>query len=235
MSGLKYLSKLIKNPIASLIDDDLRLKICTFVPISVIEVKMFNPLQNLDSYQVVLASGSPRRRELLALLDVPFTVDTTHSVVETVPPGISPDDVPVHLARLKAGAYPLEPGDPRLVITADTVVIADENVLGKPADAMEARVMLHALAGRSHRVVTGVCVCSNDRKEWFSATSHVDFASLSDREIDYYVDRYTPFDKAGAYGIQEWIGAAAISGIRGSFYNVMGLPVHRLYEVLKGF
>ena len=194
---------------------------------------MFHPLENIDRYRIVLASGSPRRHELLGLLDVDFEVDTSHPVDETVPEGMDACEVPVYLSQLKAGAYPLSDDDDRLVITADTVVILDGDVLGKPADEAEAIAMLGRLSGREQTVVTGVTVRTCDRTLTFSATSHVEFATLSHDEIVYYVERYRPLDKAGAYGIQEWIGAAAIRGIRGSFYNVMGLPVHRLYETLK--
>lgn len=196
---------------------------------------MFHPLENLNKYKVILASGSPRRRELLGLLDIEFTVDTSYPVDESVPAGIEACDVPVYLSCLKADAYPLAPDDNRLVITADTVVILDGDVLGKPADEAEAMAMLRRLAGREQAVVTGVTLRTSMRSVTFSAISKVEFGDLSDDEIRYYVDRYRPLDKAGAYGIQEWIGAAAIKGITGSFYNVMGLPVHRLYEALKSF
>lgn len=196
---------------------------------------MFHPLENLNKYKVILASGSPRRRELLGLLDIEFTVDTSYPVDESVPAGIEACDVPVYLSCLKADAYPLAPDDDRLVITADTVVILDGDVLGKPADEAEAMAMLRRLAGREQTVVTGVTLRTSMRSVTFSAISKVEFGELSDDEIRYYVDRYRPLDKAGAYGIQEWIGAAAIKGITGSFYNVMGLPVHRLYEALKSF
>lgn len=197
------------------------------------KTEMFHPLENIDRYRVILASGSPRRRELLGLLDIDFTVDTSHPVDETVPEGMAAHDVPAYLSQLKAGAYPLEADDDRLVITADTVVILDGDVLGKPADEADAIEMLARLSGREQTVVTGVTIRTCGRAVTFSATSHVGFAELSRDEIVYYVERYRPLDKAGAYGIQEWIGAAAIRGITGSFYNVMGLPVHRLYEELK--
>lgn len=196
---------------------------------------MFHPLENLDKYRVVLASGSPRRKELLALLDHPFTVDTSHPVDETVSPDMAPDKVPSYLSRLKAYGFPLAEDDDRLVITADTVVILDGDVLGKPHDKEDAIAMLHRLAERDQEVVTGVTIRTTSRCETFTATSCVEFAHLSDKEIRYYVDTYSPLDKAGAYGIQEWIGAAAIKSISGSFYNVMGLPVHKLYEKLKDF
>lgn len=196
---------------------------------------MFHPLANLDRYDVVLASGSPRRRELLAMLDIQFTVDTSHSVDETVPDGMAPEEIPAYLSQLKAAAYPLEDGSDKLVITADTVVILDGTVLGKPASLCEATDMLAMLQGRTQQVVTGVTIRTATDSLTFSATSEVDFGTLMPEEIAYYVESYSPLDKAGAYGIQEWIGAAAIRGIRGSFYNVMGLPVHRLYSELKKF
>lgn len=196
---------------------------------------MFHPLANLDRYDVVLASGSPRRRELLAMLDIQFTVDTSHSVDETVPDGMAPEEIPAYLSQLKAAAYPLEDGSDKLIITADTVVILDGAVLGKPASLCEATDMLVMLQGRTQQVVTGVTIRTATDSVTFSATSEVDFGTLTPEEIAYYVESYSPLDKAGAYGIQEWIGAAAIRGIRGSFYNVMGLPVHRLYSELKKF
>lgn len=196
---------------------------------------MFHPLGNLDKYAVILASGSPRRRELLGMLDIDFRVDTSHGVDETVPEGIDVMDVPLYLSQLKASAYPLEEGDGKLVITADTVVIIDGRVLGKPADEADACAMLERLQGRVQTVVTGVTVRTADKVETFRAESKVEFAPLTREEIEYYVAKYRPLDKAGAYGIQEWIGAAGIRGIEGSFYNVMGLPVHRLYDTLKKF
>jgi len=196
---------------------------------------MFHPLANLDRYDVVLASGSPRRRELLAMLDIQFTVDTSHSVDETVPDGMAPEEIPAYLSQLKAAAYPLEDGSDKLIITADTVVILDGAVLGKPASLCEATDMLAMLQGRTQQVVTGVTIRTATDSVTFSATSEVDFGTLTPEEIAYYVESYSPLDKAGAYGIQEWITSGAIRGIRGSFYNVMGLPVHRLYSELKKF
>ena len=200
-----------------------------------IDIYMNSPLNNLTAYRVVLGSGSPRRRELLGLLDIDFTVDTSHPVDEIVPDGMSPEMVPEYLSQLKADAFTLLPGDDRLVITADTVVILDGEVLGKPHGEEDAMGMLRKLSGNIQTVVTGVTVRTAERSMSLSATSTVEFATLTDEEIGYYINRYRPFDKAGAYGIQEWIGAAAIMGISGSFYNVMGLPVHRLYEALKLF
>ena len=194
---------------------------------------MFHPLENLRDYDVILASGSPRRRELLSMLDVDFTVDTSHSVDETVPAGLAAEKVAPYLSRLKAEGYPIAPGEKKLVITADTVVIIDGKVLGKPIDEADARAMLARLQGRTQKVVTGVTLRTAASMETFSAESEVEFAPLTDDEIAYYVGTYRPLDKAGAYGIQEWIGAAGIKGITGSFYNVMGLPVQRLYARLK--
>lgn len=196
---------------------------------------MFHPLANLDRYEVILASGSPRRRELLAMLDIDFTVDTSHPVDETVPEGMKAEEIPLYLSQLKAAAYPLADDGKKLIITADTVVILDDMVLGKPEDLRGAADMLAMLQNRTQRVVTGVTIRKSTDSVSFSAESEVDFGTLTPEEIAYYVERYSPLDKAEAYGIQEWIGAAAIRGIRGSFYNVMGLPVHRLYSELKKF
>ncbi|MCM1163365.1 MAG: Maf family nucleotide pyrophosphatase [Muribaculaceae bacterium] len=194
---------------------------------------MFKPLSNLNKYDVVLASGSPRRRELLALLDIDFRVDTSHSVDECVPEGMFPEDIPVYLSKLKADAYPLEPDDRRLVITADTIVILDGRVLGKPSSLKAAAEMLALLQGNTQTVITGVTIRTATSTQTWSVETKVQFSDLTPEEIAYYVEQYQPLDKAGAYGIQEWIGAAAIRSIQGSFYNVMGLPVHRLYQALK--
>lgn len=183
---------------------------------------------------IVLASGSPRRRELMAMLGVDFRVDTSRPIDEIVPPGLSADEVPAYLSRLKAAPYLPHLADDEVLITADTVVILDNRVIGKPRDADDARRILANLAGRTHRVVSGVSIGRSDGSlHTFSETTEVDFAPLSAEEINYYVDNFKPLDKAGAYGIQEWIGAAAVKGIRGSFYNVMGLPIHQLYLRLK--
>lgn len=197
---------------------------------------MVTPLDNLSKYRIILASGSPRRRELMSLLDIDFEVNTSIDVDESHD-GISSREVARFLSRVKADAYRalLTSGGNELVITADTVVILDDKVLGKPRDSREAVGMLSALSGRVHEVITGVTVMTAGKTVTFSATSKVEFAPLSTDEIEYYVGRFRPLDKAGAYGIQEWIGAAGIRGIDGSFYNVMGLPVHRLYDTLKEF
>lgn len=189
----------------------------------------------LAGRKLLLASHSPRRRELMAMLDLPFAIAEPIEVDESYGPDMDPAAVPAYLSEKKGDAYcrHLAPGE--IVITADTVVIIDGAILGKPADAAEAVAMLQRLSGRTHTVVTGVSLTDAARRRTFSVTTEVDFAPLAPAEVSYYVGRYRPLDKAGAYGIQEWIGAAAIRGVRGSFYNVMGLPVHRLYAELRAF
>lgn len=182
---------------------------------------------------LILASGSPRRKELLSLLNLEFKVDTSVKVDEHYPEDMPAREVPVFLSRLKAEAHRPLLGEDDMVITADTVVILDGKVIGKPRDEQDAHRMLKRLSGRVHEVVTGVTLATRGSMETFSALSTVEFARLTDEEIDYYVTTFHPLDKAGAYGIQEWIGAAGIKSIQGSFYNVMGLPVHLLYQKLK--
>lgn len=187
----------------------------------------------MNSKRYILASGSPRRRELMAMLDVDFRVDTSRPVDEVVPEGTTAEETPAYLSRLKAQPYmdSLQPDE--VLVTADTVVILDGKVIGKPKDADDARATLARLAGKTHKVITGVSIGRPDGSlTTFSEVTEVEFDTLTPAEIDYYVERYSPLDKAGAYGIQEWIGAAAVKGIRGSFYNVMGLPIHRLYRAL---
>ncbi len=183
----------------------------------------------------ILASGSPRRRELLGMLGVDFTVDTSRQVDERIPDGvyIEAEKIPEYLSQVKAEAYLSDLTDDNVLVTADTVVILDGDVIGKPVDEGDARRMLRRLSGCVHKVVTGVTVVSSGKRKTFSETTEVEFAPISDGEIDYYVDTFHPVDKAGAYGIQEWIGAVAVKGLRGSYYNVMGLPVNRLYRELK--
>ncbi len=190
-------------------------------------------LNNLEKYDVVLGSNSPRRRELLNDMGVTFRVEAIKGIDETYPASLPVEEIPVYLARIKADGHPLQSNE--LLITADTIVVLDESVLGKPIGEADAHRMLRALSGRDHRVISGVCVTTADRSESFSDTSIVRFAELTDEEIDYYIQHYRPFDKAGAYGIQEWIGNIGISGISGDFYNVMGLPTRKLYQLLKTF
>ena len=186
------------------------------------------------SRRIVLASGSPRRRQLLADLGVDFTVETIDGVDETVDASLAADDVPLAISRKKSQAYcdARHPDDNTIVITADTVVVVDDEVLGKPAGAADARRMLGLLSGRTHRVVTGVTVVRGDHRDTRRQVTEVSFKSLSDDEIEYYISTYRPFDKDGAYGIQEWIGCVGIEGISGDYYNVMGLPLRLLYEML---
>lgn len=190
-------------------------------------------LDNLKKYNIILASGSPRRKELLEGLGVDFSVEVVNGIEETYPHDLPVAEIPVYLSRLKAHAYQANAND--LIITADTVVILDGKVIGKPHDEAEAKRMLSRLSGNVHTVVTGVTVFTADRVESIGCSSEVEFAPLFDEEIDYYVKNYLPLDKAGSYGIQEWIGYMGIKGIKGSFYNVMGLPVQRLYALLKTF
>ena len=192
-------------------------------------------LDNLSKYEVVLASNSPRRKELLQRLGIKFKVRTLLGVDETWPRELRGADVPRYLSRKKAEAYRGSLADNELVITADTVVCIDGQVLGKPQNVNEARLMLRQLSGHTHHVYTGVTVMTVSKSETICADTAVTFATLSDEEIDYYVDNYLPLDKAGAYGIQEWIGLVAVENLQGSFHNVMGLPVQRLYTLLKRF
>ena len=196
---------------------------------------MENILPNLNRYKIVLGSNSPRRRELLAGLDIDFEVQVIPGIDESFPDTLPAFDVPVYIARKKAEAYiPSMPAD-ELLITADTIVWTFGEILGKPKDREDAIAMLRKLSGRVHEVITGVCITTKEKTISFSASSAVSFARLDEEEIVYYVDKYRPFDKAGSYGIQEWIGYVAVEAINGSFYNVMGLPIHQLYKNLHDF
>ena len=188
--------------------------------------------ENIKNYRVVLASNSPRRRELLAGLGIDFEVRVLPDIAEGYPDGLSATQIAEYIAREKADAYRQQMGADELIITADTIVVCGGEVLGKPADAADARRMLHLLSGRTHQVVTGVCLMTAQRQRCFAVETDVTFKALSDEEICYYIERYRPFDKAGAYGIQEWIGYIGVTGINGSYFNVMGLPVQRLYSEL---
>lgn len=192
-------------------------------------------LDNLKKYKILLASKSPRRHELLKMLDVDFDIAPTVEVDEVFPSELSPRQVPIFLAQLKANAYKNLIKDNELIITADTVVINAGNVLGKPENEQEAVNMLLSMSGHTHTVVTGVSLTSAEKQVSFDVSTEVIFANISSEDAKYYVSKYKPLDKAGAYGIQEWIGAIAVQGIEGSFYNVMGLPVHQLYLQLKTF
>ena len=192
-------------------------------------------LSNLNKYHIILASKSPRRQELLHGMGVDFEI-LTKETDESFPLEMPLDEVPKYLSLQKSLAFADEelPAD-YLLITSDTVVISEGEILGKPKDREDAARMLHLLSGKTHHVVTGVTVRSAEKTESFAVRSNVTFATLDAEEIDYYIEHCKPFDKAGAYGIQEWIGYVGISGLEGSFYNVMGLPTRRLYQCLKGF
>lgn len=196
---------------------------------------MVETLDKLKRYRIILASASPRRKELLLKLDIDFTVKVLHDVDESFPASLSVVQVPQYISRKKADAYCQEMQENDMVITADTVVAVGRRILGKPKSAEEARVMLKLLSDRYHRVVTGVTIMTAKRTETFATVSRVRFTRLNDEEIDHYISKYKPFDKAGAYGIQEWIGMVGITELNGSYFNVMGLPVQRLYAKLKEF
>ena len=192
-------------------------------------------LSNLNKYHIILASKSPRRQELLRGMGVDFEI-LTKETDERFPSDMPLDEVPKYLSLQKSLAFADEelPAD-YLLITSDTVVICEGEILGKPKDREDAARMLQMLSGKTHHVVTGVTVRSAEKTESFAVRSNVTFAELDDEEIDYYIEHCKPYDKAGAYGIQEWIGYVGISGLEGSFYNVMGLPTRKLYGVLKAF
>lgn len=191
-------------------------------------------LDNLKKYKVILASNSPRRKELLAGLGVDYEVRTLPDVDESYPETLQGADIPLYIAKEKADAYVamMQPGE--LMITADTIVWLDGKVLSKPQDKEDALQMLRTMSGRTHEVFTGVCITTTDWQRSFTAQTEVRFATLSEEEIAYYVDNFQPMDKAGAYGVQEWIGFIGVENISGSYYNIMGLPVQKLYrELLK--
>lgn len=187
------------------------------------------------SKRIILGSGSPRRRELLAGLDVEFTVDTGNTFEESVPEGSVPEDVALLMALGKSHGFhrPLEADE--LLITADTVVVVDNRVLGKPHSREEAVAMLRELSGKPHKVISGLVFRTADKERSVTDVTTVYVSPLDDDEINYYIDTYKPFDKAGGYGIQEWLGYASMGHIEGSFYNVMGFPVHRVWELLQEF
>ena len=183
--------------------------------------------------KIILASKSPRRRELLAGLDLDFEVKVIPGIAENYPDSLPSVRIPQYIAAEKAEAYKGSIAPDEVLITADTVVILNDEIMGKPKDDAQAREMLHKLSGKTHQVTTGVCLTTVSSQKQFHVTSHVTFKLLSDDEIDYYVSHYHPLDKAGAYGIQEWIGYVGVTRLEGSFFNVMGLPVQRIWEELK--
>lgn len=191
-------------------------------------------LDNLRKYRIILASNSPRRKELLGGLGIDYEVKVLPGIDESYPDSLKGEEIPVYIASEKAAAYRAVMQENDLIITADTIVYLDGEVLGKPRDAADAARMLHLLSGKTHQVITGVCITTQAFQKSFAAVTEVTFDTLSEEEIDYYVSKYAPMDKAGSYGIQEWIGFIGVTGMKGSYFNVMGLPVQHLYRELKG-
>lgn len=188
---------------------------------------------SLRGRRIILASASPRRRELLSELNIDVYVTPVKPVDENFPISMNPVEVPTYLSRKKAHPYIPELDRDEVLITADTVVIANGEVLGKPRNEKEALKMLRLLSGKKHRVVTGVTLTTNRHQHSFHEVTEVEFAELTPDDIEYYVENYRPFDKAGAYGIQEWIGFVGVKGIVGDYYNVMGLPLCSLFNALR--
>ena len=191
--------------------------------------------EKLKKYRIILASGSPRRQELLRELGLEFEIRINDSLEEKYPPGLSQYEIPVFLAEMKAGAIMENIPGSSVLITADTIVWLNGRVADKPLDREDATRILTELSGSRHEVVTGVCFRTGERMHSFYSSTLVWFSQLTDEEILYYIDRYEPYDKAGAYGIQEWIGYIGIEKIEGSYFNVMGLPVQKVYHELKKF
>ncbi len=190
---------------------------------------------HLKDYQIILASKSPRRSELLRELGIEFTIDSK-SIEEIYPEGLKEEEIAIYLSEIKAAPYKNEIANSnKLVITSDTIVCLDNEILGKPTDRNDAINMLEKLSGKTHEVITGVTLMSANKIKSFAVSTKVHFKSLNIGEIEFYVDEYKPFDKAGAYGIQEWIGMIGIEKIEGSYFNVVGLPVQRLYTELINF
>lgn len=192
-------------------------------------------LDNLNNYKIILASGSPRRRELLEGLGLSFTVKCIDGIDESYPESLPAEETALFIAKKKSEAYKGLTDSGHLIITADTVVVCNDMVLGKPSNKNEAQKMLNMLSGKTHQVITGVTLATKEKTVSFSVSTDVRFTTLDKKEIEYYVDKYRPLDKAGAYGIQEWIGYVGVEYISGSYYNVMGLPIQRLYQELKKF
>lgn len=185
----------------------------------------------ITNKKIILASNSPRRKELLKGLDVDFEIRIIKGIDEHYPPHLPPRKVAQYIAGKKAEAYTI--GQEELLITADTIVVVGNEILGKPKDEAEASFMLRKLSGKTHHVVTGVCLATTTERRLFDVCTEVTFKELSDTEINYYISHYHPLDKAGAYGIQEWIGYIGVTALNGSYFNVMGLPVQRIYQEIK--
>lgn len=190
-------------------------------------------LHNLNNYHIILASNSPRRRELLVGLGIDFDIRVLPDIDEHYPTTLPVADIAQYIAAKKADAYVQTMADNELVITADTIVVVDAEVMGKPRNEADAHRMLSTISGRTHQVITGVCLTTKTLRRQFSVTTDVTFKSLTNEEISHYITHYQPYDKAGAYGIQEWIGYIGVTGLNGSYFNVMGLPVQRIYTELS--
>lgn len=188
-----------------------------------------------ERYKVILASNSPRRRELLAGLGLQFEVRVLADIEENYPPTLPATQIAKYIAHKKAEANRTIMAKNEMIITADTIVVVDDMVMGKPADDADAIRMLSTLSGKTHKVITGVCITTLNKQTVFDVTTGVTFKTLTDEEINYYITHFHPTDKAGAYGIQEWIGYIGVTGLEGSYYNVMGLPVQRIYDELCAF
>lgn len=187
----------------------------------------------LEGKKLILGSASPRRKELLSGLGVEFTIDTGNSFEEYVPLNTGHELIPQLMAVGKSNGFHRKLQDDEILITADTMVLCGDEIMGKPVDRDDAIRMIGKLQNNMHTVLTGVCLRSNSKTITFTSSTDVHFGPISNEEIEFYIDTYRPYDKAGSYGVQEWIGYAGIKGIEGSFYNVMGLPVHMLYNKLK--
>lgn len=189
----------------------------------------------LPNYNIILASNSPRRKELLSGLDISYEIRILDDIDEDYPDDMELEQVAEYLAQKKASAYIGDITSNELLITADTIVLKDNKIYGKPSDKYDAKRMLNELSTGTHEVITGVCLTASHKQVSFSAITKVTFGDISQEEIEYYVDKYNPYDKAGSYGVQEWIGYIAVKNIEGSYYNVMGLPIYRVYEELNKF
>jgi septum formation protein len=190
---------------------------------------------DLSKYKIILASNSPRRKELLSGLDIAYEIKTLPDIDESYPDNLQREDIAIYIAKEKANAYEACMEGNTLLITADTIVLLDGKVYGKPLDEEDAKQMLRDLSGKTHSVITGVCITTKEMQRAFGVSSEVRFARLEEDEIEYYATKYKPLDKAGAYGVQEWIGYIAVEYISGSYFNIMGLPIQRLYQELKKF
>jgi septum formation protein len=186
----------------------------------------------LKNHKIILASGSPRRQQFFKELNIPFTIKL-YDVNEVYPKELHKEEISEYLAQLKAAPFQGQLSNDEIVITADTIVWLDQEALGKPKNREMAFEMLQKLSGRQHEVITSICIKTNTYEKIISDSTSVSFSKLTNEEINHYIDAYEPFDKAGSYGIQEWIGFIGVEKIEGSYFNVMGLPVHKLYQILR--